>query len=85
MVYEYKEQRPRIFTEYGVQCLVRAIRKTDKLLETSGAFMEGAVYDVSADSWLTSALLDYLVEIKEIEKITDERVWLQHRVFIRRR
>jgi len=84
MVYEYKEHRPRIFTELGVKVLVKIIRKIDSMVETSGAFVEHKLYGTAADSWLASTCLDYLVEIEEIERVSDDKTFLQNRVFVKK-
>lgn len=72
MSYNYKEERPKIFTEEGINMILKIrdnIRKHDN---EAGAFtFTGATRGVTGDSWLQLAVMDYLIEIGEIEKVFD--------------
>ena len=84
-MYKYEELKKDLFTERGVQMLLKARDNVNKLLDQAGAFqLEKAVRGLTGDSWTQLACIDYLVEQKEIKEVTDPRaVAGQHRVFVR--
>lgn len=70
MSYDYKTEKPNVFTEEG-QIVFLAIRDTVKdLLEIAGSFkMEKAFKNTSGDSWLRLACIDRLVELGELKAV----------------
>lgn len=84
MGYIYAEEKPKLFTEDG-QVLFLAIRdKTHALLKAAGACRaQEMMAGNTGDSWTMLACVDRLVELREIQEVTDPgRVWGQHRIFI---
>ena len=83
-MYNYEEQKQKIFTENGQEMFLKIRDKVQLLLKQSGAFMlEKAISGVTGDSWVMLACIDRLVELKEIKEITDKQnVAGQHRVFV---
>jgi hypothetical protein len=81
--YVYAEQRANLFTEAGVEVLTEVRRNVERALKAAGAFRVEEVMAVG-DSWTVLAAIDYMVEKGEIREVTDrEKVWGQHRVFVR--
>ena len=84
MSYEYQTERPWIFTEEGVDALLRCRKRVDYCLKVSGAVMMlEAIRGITGSSWHALALVDYLVERREIREVTGSDVAGQHRVFVR--
>lgn len=83
MSYNYEAQKSRLFTNEGVATLLKVEVITREMIECSGSFMSGKVFNkVLGDVWLTTAALDYLTEQKRIFEMTDpKQVAGQHRVF----
>lgn len=72
MGYSYTEMRPKIFTEEGTKALVSMRDKMREYFKTAGACTIWSLFtvkDAAADSWLTLAIIDYLVEKQECKKI----------------
>ena len=68
MSYKYEDIKPELFTEQGVEMLMKVKDQVGRLLFTAGAFTtEKVMRTVTGDSWLQLACLDYLVEKGEIE------------------
>lgn len=87
MSYSYQMERPWLFTENGQECLLKARDQAFKLLDEAGAFvafsaLKGVNY---GDTWRALALLDRMVELKDIREVTPLGVAGQDRVFVRAR
>ncbi len=82
-MYNYQNEKSKIFTEDGQVVFLKIRDKTQQLLKQSGAVMMGNILnEITGDSWLHLACVDRLVELGEIEEITNGGVAGQHRVFI---
>lgn len=84
MGYDYRTERPFIFTEDGVPMLGLIQSNARRLLASSGAFrLDKAIANVSGESWHMLACIDYMVERGMIIEVTEEaRVAGQNRVFV---
>lgn len=72
MSYNYQAERPKLFTEEGIAQLLKTRDLVRKFISQTGAFTENALIPrVTGDSWTTLACLDYMIERKEIHRITD--------------
>ena len=68
--YKYEEMREELFTEEGVEVLMRIRDHSGKLLFSAGAYtFEKVTRTVTGDTWLMMAALDYMVERKEIRMV----------------
>ena len=85
MSYSYEAEKPKILTDEGQRKFLKVRDEADRLLEDAGAFMMfKPLKGIGGDSWTMMAYIDRLVELGEIEEITESDVAGQHRVFIRR-
>ena len=67
MSYVYEKEREKLFTEAGLNLVIKVRDEAKKLLQDSGAFMlERLMQKMTGDSWMTLAAVDYLVERKEL-------------------
>lgn len=84
-MYEYEKERPALFTKRGVETLTKIRDNAKRLLDESGAFMASkAMANVTGDSWLKLAALDYMVERGAIRRVTPgDAVWGQHEVLVK--
>ena len=58
-MYDYQTEKPKVFTEGGVKMLLQIRENVDRLLKSSGAFMEHYAHQgVTGDSWQMIACLD---------------------------
>lgn len=81
MSYNYETIKPQLFTEAGVEMLMKIKDQVGRLLFSAGAFtMEKVTRTVTGDSWLMLACLDYLVEKGEID-LASNRGMRQHWVY----
>jgi len=72
MAYDYQQEKAGIFTETGLQMLLKIRDRADKLLKESGAFREQELHTtMSGDSWKMLACVDFLVEKGELKRIHD--------------
>lgn len=70
--YNYEEIRPELFTEEGVELLMKMRDISGKLLFQAGAYtFEKVTRTITGDTWLMMAALDYMVERKEIRQVYD--------------
>lgn len=68
--YNYEEIRPELFTEEGVELLMKMRDISGKLLFQAGAYtFEKVTRTITGDTWLMMAALDYMVERKEIRMV----------------
>lgn len=74
MSYDYKTERPFIFTEEG-QVMFLKIRDTTKnLIERSGAATREKILStasVTGSSWSMLACIDRLIELGELREVTN--------------
>lgn len=83
MSYDYKIERPKIFTEKGQVEFLKVRDHVYKMLEFSGAFiMQNAWRPISGDTWMMMAYVDRMVELGDIKEIKWNAVG-QCRVFIK--
>lgn len=82
-MYVYQNERPKLFTEDGVETLTKIRDNVKRLLREAGAFTMGSAIRVATgDSWVMLACVDYLVEKGEIREVTaPNSVRGQDRVF----
>jgi len=86
MSYDYRIERPKIFTEDGQETFLKIRDRVKSLLSNAGAAMSGAILrGVTGDGWTHLACLDRLVELGEIRELTDNNARGQDRVFIANR
>lgn len=70
MPYNYKDIKPKLFTEEGVKNILKVRDHVRNCLKMSGAVsMERAMSATSGDSWTMMAYVDYLVELGEITEV----------------
>jgi len=82
-MYQYKEIKPRLFTEEAQRDFLKVRDRAHKLLEEAGAFkIMNACKGIAGDSWMMIAYIDRLVELGEIREITPPGVAGQDRVFV---
>lgn len=83
MAYDYKTQRPKLFTDAGIEMLMTIKDTSKKLLDVAGAArLDRMIRRCSGDSWTMLACVDYLVERGEIREVTTGHVAGQDRVFV---
>lgn len=82
----YKEIKPKLFTEDGVNLFIGIRDGTKSLLSKSGAVTMGQAMSSGkggGDSWMMMACVDRMVELGEIREINQGRdVAGQNRVFV---
>lgn len=93
MSYSYEKQKPRLFTDDGQRFFLRVRDCVDDLLRTAGSvrFSEAMkVAQISAngafaafDVWDAVAAFDRMVELRELQEVTNPDTIAQHRVFVR--
>ena len=72
MAYDYDSIRNELFTEEGVEVLMRVRDHSSKLLFSAGAYtFEKVTRTVTGDTWLMMAALDYMTERREIKLVYD--------------
>lgn len=84
-MYNYQTERKYVFTEEGQVQFLRIRDKVKNLLNLSGAVrMDKAIGGETGNSWGMLACVDRLVELKELEELTDKNTagQGQFRVFI---
>lgn len=83
-MYNYKTQKPNIFTEDGQRMFLNIRDRSKELLGESGAFMLDNVIAGcgGGDSWNMLACVDRLLELGEIREIEQVDVPGQYRVFV---
>jgi hypothetical protein len=86
MGYEYAKEKPELLTESGITEYLLPIRENARrLLKESGAFeMDKAWKGVTGSSWQMIAAIDFMVEHKELIRVTPRgSVMTQSEVYIR--
>lgn len=82
MSYNYKTERPYIFTEEGQRMFLDIRDKSQQLIRDAGAFrMQEVMLGLSGSTWAMLACIDRLIELKEIREVTSYDVADQHRIF----
>lgn len=73
MPYDYQTERPTLFTEGGVDLLLRVRDHARRFLQTAGAFTAGKVVDTCCgETFTVLAALDYLVERGDVRCVTPQ-------------
>jgi hypothetical protein len=68
--YKYEDVRPELFSEDGVELLMKLRDNSARLLFTGGAYtFEKVTRTITGDSWTMMAALDYMVERREIKLV----------------
>lgn len=84
MSYQYKKEKPELFTDDGQRLFLQIRDHAQHLIKTAGAFqMEKAISaGRSGSSWTMMACVDRLVELGEIVELTPPGTCAgQHRTF----
>lgn len=82
MSYDYATEKPKLLTDEGQRNFLKVRDHVHKLLRDAGAFrMDHAMPAISGDTWHALACVDRLVELGEIQEITNGEVAGQHRIF----
>jgi len=83
MAYDYNKEKSYLFTDEGQREFLQVRDNVKRLLEEAGAFSTCKAWKgVSGDSWQMLAMIDRLVELKEIREISQYGVSQQARVFV---
>jgi len=83
-MYNYQNERHKIFTEKGQTDFLKVRDEAFRLLEEAGAFsIMKVIKVVCGESWLMMAYVDRLVELEEIKEITKPDTFGQDRVFVK--
>ena len=83
MSYDYKKEKPEIFTERGQRMFLEIRDRVDGLLVNSGAFtMENAIKGATGSVWPMMACVDWMVELGELREIPTSGAG-QDRIFVR--
>ena len=82
MSYKYHVEKAKIFTDEGQRKFLKIRDKVQRLLEEAGAFTMGKAIAGEGGSWQEMACVDRLVEIGEIQEITNVDVFAQYRIFV---
>lgn len=83
-MYDYRTERPKLFTEDGQLVFLRIRDRVNYLLKTAGAArVQEIMMGISGgDSWQMLACVDRLVELGELREVTHDFCAGQHRVFV---
>lgn len=83
MSYNYKTEKQWLFTNEGMTCFTRGRDKALELQRIAGAWNGiKALRDCGAeDTFKMMAILDYMVEMGDVEELTPGNAMGQHRVF----
>jgi len=83
-MYSYDELKPTLFTDEGQRMFLRIRDHAKDLLAKAGAArMDRIILGAGpGDSWLMIACVDRLVELGEIEAVTQPAVMGQDRIFV---
>lgn len=84
-MYDYKTQRPFVFTDEGQRMLLRVRDGVADTLKKSGVITLGKAMDFagSGDSWDQIACVDRLVELGELVEVKHDAPATQFRIFRR--
>lgn len=83
MSYDYKTERPNLFTEDGQLLFLKIRDRTMLLLKEAGAARaEEIMREACGSSWLQLACIDRMVELGELREVTRPgECYGQYRVF----
>mgnify|MGYP006059121727 FL=1 len=82
-MYNYQNEKSKIFTEDGQETFLEIRDKVQQLLKQSGAvMMQNIINGITGNTWLHLACVDRLVELRTIREITKDNVAGQYRVFV---
>jgi hypothetical protein len=83
MSYDYRTQRPRVFTEDGQVMFLKIRDKAKELTGLAGAVSSGKLLCVTGEVWDMLACIDRLVELGELIEINNPYSGAgQDRIFI---
>ena len=72
--YQYTKELERLFTDEGQRTFLLIRDRVQRLLQQAGACTMGkAIYGSTGDTWLMMACVERLVELGEIEEVTQEQ------------
>ena len=82
--YDYKIEKPRIFTEDGQALFMKMWDRAKELISVAGAARAQEIMKTATgDTFLMVACLDRMVEMNALVEITSpEKVWGQFRIFV---
>lgn len=83
-MYNYKEIKPKLFTEEMQSIFLKIRDRVHKLITESGAAKMSKILQgfSGRDMWELMACVDRLVELGEIEEISYEDISGQKRIFV---
>ena len=82
MSYDYKTEKPHLYSEEGLSMFTQIRDRVRRLLHQAGACAMGrAVSGASGDSWMMLACVDRMVELEELREV-GEAGRGQDRVFV---
>ena len=82
MSYDYRTERPRLFTEENMDRVLTVLSNARSYIAESGAVKASKLF-LTGDTWLSLAVLDYLVEQDYLDEVTNKLVApAQSRVFV---
>jgi hypothetical protein len=84
MSYDYKNEKPEIFTEDGQVMFLKIRDEANRLVGLSGCVMMGKLLVGTGDSWTMLACVDRMVELGELVEIKYGNCAAQHRIFSKR-
>lgn len=79
-MYNYENEKSKIFTDDGQKDFIKIRDKVKILLDDAGAFMMEKIF-ITGNTWTMLACVDRLVELGEIIELTTNGAG-QHRVFV---
>lgn len=84
MSYDYKTEKPLLFTEEGVTIFIGIRDNVNRLIKEAGAIRaQEAMLKVSGSIWTMMAALDRMVELGELKELTTPDAMGQYRVFVK--
>jgi len=81
MPYDYKEYRSLLFSEEGIEKILKIYAKSRELFERAGACTYSKLTEsIGGDTWFALACVDYLVETERLRRV-DPDTMTQHQVY----
>jgi len=82
-MYNYQNEKHKIFTEEGQEMFLKIRDEAHRLLNVAGAFsLFNATKNCSGEVWAMMACVDRLVELGEIVEIANTHTFSDARIFI---